>query len=346
MSLAVLLLVILGGQVPQPGVALRAEPSIALSLEHDSNARRLPAEGEGSDVVDDQLLRAAANGRLEIVRRPFLLRADGAGGLKLFFHERSERMVVGQLRLQFLAGLPTGAVLSMSTFMKSRAQLSGSRSYGLLRSDAVIDRPLMWGFSIRAGLTGQAFHAFDNALFSSTGGSVFLAGRLGEGAEYADLLVDAALRGFPFASKRPEVEGARERRIDTPLTMSLQAVSARRLYLQGSWTLTRNESNARGESWTRHRLQVLAGTRLPAEATITTSLALQWTSYDDGISLGQRYFLADDDETQNVLDVMLSRPLFAGLILEGRLSFMGNELARDGARFYRQTASIGLRANL
>ena len=46
--------------------------------------------------------------------------------------------------------------------------------------------------------------------------------------------------------------------------------------------------------------------RLPAEVTCTAQGALQITSYDDGVSVGQAYFLGDDEESQNVLEITLS----------------------------------------
>ncbi len=62
--------------------------------------------------------------------------------------------------------------------------------------------------------------------------------------------------------------------------------------------------------------------------------------------MGQRLFLADDDESQNVLQIKLSRPLLTGIAVEGRVAFFGNELAREGVRFSRTTLSVGIRADL
>ena len=56
--------------------------------------------------------------------------------------------------------------------------------------------------------------------------------------------------------------------------------------------------------------------------------------------------MGDDEESQNVLEVQLARPILGGVSIEARASFMGNELAAEGARFARQTAAIGLRAEL
>ena len=53
-----------------------------------------------------------------------------------------------------------------------------------------------------------------------------------------------------------------------------------------------------------------------------------------------------NDPLVNSLSVTLSRPLFGGLYLEARGSVRGNELAIEGARFSRQTAAIGIRAEL
>ena len=74
--------------------------------------------------------------------------------------------------------------------------------------------------------------------------------------------------------------------------------------------------------------------------------SLQLTSYDAGVSIGQAYFLGDEDETQNMLELTLSKAVLDGVSLEVRAAFFANELASEGARFSRQTAAIGVRVEL
>ena len=345
---------------------LTLDPQVAMWLELDTNAPRVPDEIIGGDdegklvpPLRDPQPRQIADGlvRGEValvasIRKPGLvLRSDSAVGVKLFLTQRTERMIVAQSRATMSSSrLPGGVVLTLAAFGKGRAQVSGARTYGLLRTDGLVDKAVLDWLILRAGASGQAFQAFDAGLssFSSAGGSALLGARaIVGGAEHVDALVDAGGRGFPFSPKdsdqRPDDP---DRRADAVVSGILQITSARRLYVSGGYLVTRNASNARGESFTRHRLSALVGFRLPADVTFTGQGAVQITSYDDGVSVGQAYFLGDDEESQNVLEVTLSRPIWGGFYVEGRASFFGNELAVEGARFSRQTAAIGIRAVL
>lgn len=340
--------------------------SVGVAAEYDSNARRLPevpADGEGAgavvmdqakagDLVGDSLLRFEANlgGRVE--RPGFTLSFDGALGGKLFYEEASERMAAAQGSVSLDAALPFELRAHLGTFGKLRGQASGSRGYAVERTEAFLSRALVGGLSVRGGLVGQVFHSGDTPVFSSAGGGplVGLSWLLSR-EERADVALEAELRCFPFGP--PVLEGAEAsdldpdlRRCDAPLRASLSFTSARRLFLSAGYVGERNLSNSLGESYTRHRLWGMAATRLPFELTVAARGSLQLTRYDDGISLGQRLFLAEDDESQNSLQLSLSRPWFGGLDVEARLAWYGNEFAKGGVRFSRTTASLGLRAEL
>lgn len=333
--------------------ALHLDPQIGLWLEEDTNPHRLPEQpvdednGDVVDIVPDGLLRFAVTVDVDASGNGRLLRLDSALGGKLFFTAATERMLVAQSRATAAAVVDDDTAVIAGASAKLRGQQSGARSYGNFRGDLAVERTLLQsggsGFAVRAGVDGASFMAFDNALFSFAGGGLLAGARYTHEKERVDVVVDAGVRGFPFAAV---ARGSDDRRVDVPLVVAVSAASARRLYLAGAYTLVRNETNARGEGYTRHRLQFTGGARLPAQVTATTQLALQLTSYDNGLSLGQQYFLADDDETQNLVELALSRPLFGGLIFEARAGFLSNELAQDGARFARATAAIGLRCDL
>lgn len=368
--IAFVLALAIGGAVDD----IDAHGGVATWLELDTNAPRVPDEiigggGEGKlsppTATPSEQPRRIADGlvRGEVslgasVRKPGLvLQTESALGVKLFLTQATERMIVGQSRVTLqAAGLPAGAVLTLSAFGKGRAQVSGARTYGLVRTDALVDKRLtsaasvLDGLVLRAGASGQAFQAFDAGLssFSSAGASALAGARAQLGtAEHLDLLVDAGGRGFPFSPQDPAQRADDpDRRADAVVSGIVQITSARRLYLSGGYLVTRNASNARGESFTRHRLSGLIGFRLPAEVTCTMQGAVQLTSYDDGVSVGQAYFLGDDEESQNVLETTVSRPIWGGFFIEARASFFGNELAVEGARFSRQTVAIGVRAAL
>jgi hypothetical protein len=276
------------------------------------------------------------------------LRNDSAAGLKLFFNQGGQRMAVAQSRTVALwRELPFGLVASLSGLGKARGQLSGQRSYGLLRLDGQVEGAVVWSTFLRGGAAVQGFHAFDNALFSSTQASLLGGARKQlSHAEQIDVSVELANRVFPFASRSPADPSEQERRTDVVASAGLSISSTRKVFVGAGYLVTRNASNARAESFTRHRLSAVVGFQLPERITCSAQSALQLTQYDDGVSLGQRYFLGDDEESQNVLEVQLSRPLIGGVFIEARGSVMGNELAVEGAQFYRQVAAIGLRAEL
>jgi hypothetical protein len=355
--LAALALVI--SQAACAEVALALDPQLTTWLELDSNAKRVPSgtlDDDGSldpnrpreRVVGDGLVRAATSVSSEARGPRFVLRNDSAAGLKLFLSQDTERMGVAQSRTSLVSReLPLGFVAMLSSIAKGRAQLSGARTYALLRGDALLEHALPAKLALRSGLSGQAFHAFDNALFSSTQGSLVFGLRAQPtDTERVDLSIDLGLRTFPFATRAPNDALEDENRRDVLTSGAVNFSSARRIFLAAGYAVVRNTSNARAESFTRHRLSGVIGFRLPEEITCSAQGALQLTSYDDGVSLGQRYFLGDDEESQNVIEVQLSRPIIGGVFLEARASVMGNELAVEGARFSRQTAAIGLRAEL
>jgi hypothetical protein len=342
------------GAVPVVGAvdekSTRAASSLSLWFEHDTNPGRLATDPLDDDeaplvIPPDALLRVAADGSVDHARPGLRLHADVAGGGKLFFTAASERMVVGAIRTAAVVDLDDATAFLLSLSGKLRAQRSGARTYGTVRSDVGVQRALSPGWSCLGGAAGAAFDAFDEPLFSSAGGAFVVGCGVRAGRERVDVTAEAGVRGFPWAQKNP---GSRDPalRIDTPATLSLSATSARALFLQGAVITLRNDSNVRGEAFSRLRLQGVVGVRLPAAVTATARLTGQWTRYDDGISLAQRYTLTADEETQNLAELGLTRALWGGLSLDARVAFFSNELSDGGARFARSTAAVGLRSAL
>jgi hypothetical protein len=365
-----LVVVALAAAEPVDGDAAHAGPTVdgeaELWVAFDSNAKRLPngslGQGDPGRIeptpklpppVADGLVQADASLTAVDVTPSLSLRSETLIGAKQFFTQWSESMLAGQTRATLSSSsslLPAGAVLTMSVLAKGRVQLDLTRSYGLLDATTLLDEPVLDWLVLRAGLHGDAFHSFDIPLFSDAGAGLLAGVHASRGPESLELLVDAGARGFPFSSKNllaPDQIGADPQlREDGVITTSLTATSARALYLSIAYALTRNASNARGESYTRHRVTALVGFRLPADVDCTAEGALQLTQYDDGVSIGQVYFLQTlDQENENVLAVTLSRQLLGPVSAVAAVSFMANEFAVEGARFSRQTAAIGIRGD-
>ena len=344
--------------VPSPPVAYAQGFAAALSLhgELDTNARRIATDPAGDPatkqvVEGDALMRGQLSLAFALARpkQQFQLRFDAGG--KMFAALASERMAVGQLQADVDLVITPAIALYGRLFSKARAQTSLARSYTIHRADVGADIVVLDSVSVRASVYGAAFHGVATPQFSSSvAGFGAGAGWRLTGQERVDLSGDVGVRAYPFAypvDEDGDIYGPRQgRRLDAPLRATVQFSSARLVFLNVNYTLLRNISNSYGESYTRHRVRALVGARLPAEVTLSAQGSLQVTAYDEGVSVGQRLFLADDDESQNVLQIKLSRPLLIGIVAEGRLAFYGNELAREGVRFSRTTLSFGLRADL
>ena len=354
------------GHVAAAESALRG--FVSLAGETDTNATRtvdaVPGDGTGhlapaplpAPHVQDALLRASTGASIEAALGDTALRADAALGLKLFAQAASERMVVAQVRTQLTSReLAWGFVLQSGSAVKVRQQASGARSYGQVQADAGVEHalgatPLLGDVVVRCSALGDAMAAFDAPVFSQAFAGALLG--LTARAQTPDRLfvtLSGGGRGFPYASQ-DNAQPAAARRLDGSALLSVGMVSSRRMFLQGSYTLQRNVSNARGEAFSRHRLAAAVGTLLPAEVFVSAQGALQLTQYDDGVSLGQRFYLDQDEESQNLLVLSARRVLVQTpaqtIALDLRTALYSNELTSNGATFARSTIGVGLRADL
>lgn len=344
------------GLAARPAAAqIEVAPSWSAHLEYDSNARRqaFDPEAEVEDEepnkapVGDALVRARAGVRVVARALGGQLAVDANLGLKRFFTAQSQSMAVGQVWASLARPLPFGLVLSVSELAKIRGQASGARTYGYSRTDVDVGRALLWGLYLRAGVYSTGFFSFDAPLFSSVEAGPRVELSLGvTPKERIDVDVMASVRGYRLSAADEFGETTLFPRVDAPITLSAGLTSMRRLYLALRYSVTRNPSTSFGDSYTRHRVTATAGVRLPLEITVTGQGALQITSYDNGLSIGQRLFLADDDESQNSLQVSVGRPFLWGITTEARLAWYGNEFARERVSFARTTASLGLRLDL
>ncbi len=336
------------------------QPQVSVALEYDTNATRVPsgvlggdphADPNGPPVVGDALVRAQAALAARAERPGLRLSSDVALGGKLFAQQAAERMAVLQGRAALDAALPFGFTSTLAGFVKARGQATGARTYALARADVGLARRAFGPVTLHGGLSASAFHAFDAPIFTSMGDDVSLGASTAiTDAEHVDVTGAMGFRAFPLALPAPLDPAVQVstsgRRLDAPLSVQATFTSARRVFLSTSYLFERSFSNSRGESFYRHRLSGLVGFRLPERVTTTMRGTLQLTSYDQGVSLGQRYFLGEDEESQNNVELMVTRPWIGGIVVEGRVFWMGNELANEGARFSRATASIGVRADL
>jgi hypothetical protein len=101
-------------------------------------------------------------------------------------------------------------------------------------------------------------------------------------------------------------------------------------------------SNSFGQTVMRHRLNALAGLRLPGRLTLLAQGTLALDRYPDGVFLSPEIILAEDDEGQNVLSLRLVRPLGERLDLELSFGWYGTRLPRNDLTYSRQVGSLGV----
>jgi len=334
-------------EVRGEGERVAFEEEVALYGEVDTNARRTTWDRTASPKPppSDALMRAQARFALTYRSEEGRIALDAALGTKLFANETTERMMVGQTTLAADRQLAWGFVGPLRSYATTRAQMSGARSYTIFVNDALVKRHLGLGFSANGGFSSGFFSSWDTPLFSSMSAGPTAGLRYDIGPkERFELSGRAQLRSFPFLSRVLEdgtTDGAT--RVDIPLTAQLSFTSVRQVFLSGGLLASRTFSNSTGDAYSRVRAFAMVGTRLPADVTAMLKGAVQLTSYDAGISLGQRLFLADDDESQNAVELQLSRPWLFGFHTDARIAWYGNELARERLAFSRATASVGVR---
>ena len=341
---AFLLLCSLG--ITTPGWSeINTRQGVSVLGEYDTNARRLAFEKEAdgstpSSVMGDGLMRTVTslgmNGQLGRLQ----FNVDAALGTKMFYSLADERMTVGQVQSQMDIPLVLGFRGRVQNLIKGRGQTSLSRSYVLERTEFALMRPV-WRTLVRAGVRTNGFYSVDATLFSSMGPGHFVGASLfATPKEVIDLETSVGVRSYPLLLAS---EDALLPRLDVPARLSLIASSQRNFFVSTGYLFTRNLSISKGESFFRHQFFGSIGYRFPADILCTIRGTFRFTQYDDGVSLGQRLFLADDDESQNTAQVYLSRPWIGGLHTEARVAWYGNEWARNGLEFSRLTTSLGLR---
>lgn len=322
------------------------QSQISVAAEYDSNARRLPFDKNPLDdpperqVRGDVLLRLQGAIQGDWRGDTWQGHADAAAGAKYFFNVHDASMLAAQSRTSFSWFDQTGST-TLGAFGKWRTQSSGARSYGLLRLDIARDTWINEQWAWSWGLSSTVFYPADVPLFlySSFATDVGVRWQMSE-QELLSAQMDVASRHYPQLLQYNFVPW----RHDLPLGWSVSFQSNRSIFLSTSYTGSRNLSSFPGESYTRHRLFAVVGTRLAEDMRLSLQGSLQWTRYDDGLGLGQSLLLGDDDESQNNIQLVLAKPIVDQINLQAHLAWFGNELAVERLSMERTTFSVGINA--
>ena len=132
-------------------------------------------------------------------------------------------------------------------------------------------------------------------------------------------------------------------RDDTELSVGLSASYRGPIIVGGEVRARLRRSTSALEDIDRYRLSAYATIPLPGALILQVMGAVQ---LNDGLSVTQAKYLAEDDENQNRVEVQLSRKLGGAVSVEARYSLFANEFATAAAHFIRQTAYLGLSVQL
>lgn len=128
-------------------------------------------------------------------------------------------------------------------------------------------------------------------------------------------------------------------RNDTELAFALRGAYRGWIQVGGEYLLRVQRSNSDLEDLDRHRLSAFATFPLPLELTGNILAALQ---INNGISLTQTKFLAEDDENQNSVQAQLGRDLTESLTAQLRYALFANQFSTAPISFLRQTVYLGI----
>ena len=320
--------------------------SSSLGPEYDSNAQR---ELDGGQVVQDALLRGSlgGDGRWQIGQH--VISGQLAIGGKAFNQQRSENTVAGLGQLHYLWRFFPNWSLDCSLMSRGRHLASALRDYALVAGGAGLSFAAWGPLRLHASLQPQLFFYPPDPRYNSQS----LAGLLSShfsitGREQLVVAYQLSERQFPAAKALLAIspQGLRtlsaDTRSDLRHSLNLQVSSGRVILISAAYMLSYNQSNSLGETYMRHRAQLVAATQLPLELFAQISAAVQLTNYPRGLALSQQLLLADGDESQNKIILSLRHPLRAGFALEWRLALYSNELSASGLRFQRVTSQLAL----
>jgi hypothetical protein len=324
------------------------------SPEYDSNARRVAAGGI-EPIVADGLTRWSYIGQGE-----FILGQSGrhdlsgilAGGGKLFLNEQDEDVLVEGLDLGYRYRAGRDIFLGAALSGKDTTQKISRRDY---RTAAGFGQLFLsfWNGGLtqaRGGYRAFDYKPLDD--FSYRGPTL--------GVEFSQRFLEKLRTtiGYDFI-RRSYQAGALKRirlglpaqeiyirsdqgRFDEDHTLSASLEYQSIFILRGTYYFEANNSNSAGESLLRHRFGAVSTFTPFWEIYIDISATLQFTSFTDGLSVSQQFFLEEDDENQTSFIIKISRSIFGPVALEARYALYRNQFSQQDIHFFRQVASLGL----
>lgn len=322
-----------------PDLSLRA----SVGSEWDTNAPRTPTSGDAPAPPGDGVVRVLADlrGSFSVTERD-VISARYLVGMKRFFGEETEDLLVHDLDGGASVGLPAGLDVGLRGRYRASRIRSGARDYtltsvggsltwrplDLLRATAegrldTLDFPPACLLSYQGpALRGAVdLYPIDGLELGASGG---LAART-----YQGRYTGAAIA---LCSERSD------RREDVEPHVGLHG-TYRGSFLVGVELSARfGRSNDDNEDIDRYRASAWATVPLVLDVVLSVQGALQ---FNRGSSVTAT-LRPEDDENQNSFEIQLARPLLGELDLVARYSVYANEFATAAAAFTRHTVYGGL----
>lgn len=354
---------------------VRVNLRVAAGAEWDTNARRaVPNDGgdvlssasRPTEVVSDGLARVTVDTKLRLDLAPGH-RIVGAYllGAKRFFRESGEDLLVNSASLSTAHGLTSWLTVTTVGAAKLSRIRNGSRNYnfGFGQGSLILHPVRTFDVDLHGGLTVFTFPVESN--FD------YLGPRAGGALRYRPMRGLSLSAGFDWVWRRYEgnalvigtvpdenqnpinvltfctpedrEEGvtcaAQGRRRDTEAQISANVAYRGTFVLGGGYLLRMQRSNSDLEDIDRHRLSVFATIGLPLDLTLNVLAALQ---INNGVSLTDTKFLAEDDETQNSVQVGLGYALTEEIGIDLRYALFANQFSTNDVDFLRQTVYLGV----
>jgi hypothetical protein len=347
-SLAIAALVALASAVaPNADAKVEGGLSGSLSPGVDTNPRRVV--GQSSEI--DGFLAATGNafGRLTL-DGIHVLGARYDLGLKKFWTQDSEDLIVQQLDLDYLARLGALA-LGVDASGKLRLSRGGTRDYSDMSGEGFADWSLSRTLAARLTLGARYFDYPPDNAYSSFGPKAGLSVRVQpvRALGFAVGLIGAR-PVYEGMARNPDGELTDVGRCDRQLAAQLQASWRGPLVVQATYLWSGVWSNSFGESSQRHRIAAALTARLPGSIFASLHAAWQRIHYPDGLFLSKELLdlMLYDDESQSSVAVKLARPLSRAIDAELKYAVYWIELPNQGDEpslsYLRQMAAVGISA--
>jgi hypothetical protein len=324
--------------------------------EWDTNATRT-IQGTSSNVVSDGLVRLLVDTRVRFdPAQGHQLALGYLLGVKRFFREETEDLLVHNLSVSSAHALTSWLIATVAGTGKMSRIRSGARDYNLGYGEgALIFRPIPeLDLEAHGGITGFTFPAEHNYdyLGPRAGGSIgyrpIRGLSLSGGFDWVwrrydgNALVRTTENMLSFCTPAEEQRGicvpAGKRR-DTEAQISINAIYRGSFVVGGGYLFRLQRSNSDLEQVDRHRISAFGTVGLPFDLTLNLLAALQ---INNGVSITDTLFLAEDDENQNSVQAGIGYRIVGELVAELRYALFANQFATNDVSFLRHTVYLGL----